>query len=404
MTLTAPPVPLEYVGREQAYVKHQFLRSYLQRLVHKVASFANRIVYIDGFSGPWKSGAENYADTSFGIALKVLTEAKESWASIPNIMLRRTVSMDAHLVERDPDAFAQLQTIGSHFPNVTVTPYPAAFLTVAPKIAQVLPAEAFSFVLVDPTGFALDLMSLKPLLSRDRCEVVFNFMYDFANRFPSLPQLGPVFDKLLPGVDWRSELARLEANPATTSEDRKNTFLSCFKQAVRNVGGFKYVADVDIQYPGRERTFYFLVYGTRRPSGIEVFRDCQIQALEEQSEISGRLQVQAAEARGQMELLGSMNEMRAEPLRAFLRKEGEAAKRQLLALISAEGRRLRWDAVWPQVLADRVIRKSELGRVVNNLRKADVLDIPAWTSNRKQVPDDDYLIAQGRNWQSGLPN
>ena len=316
-----------------------------------------------------------------------------SWAEMPNPVLRRSVSMYAHLVEQRPDAYAQLQGIGRHFPQVKVTPYHADFLAVASNIAQVLPTNAFSFVLVDPKGFSLDLAALKPLIERSRCEVVFNFMFDFVNRFWTLPQLAPNFDKLLPGVDWRTEFERLEADSSTSPEDRKNAVLSWFKQAVRNVGGFKYVADVDIQYPGRERTFYFLVYGTRSPAGIEVFRDCQIQALEEQSNISGKLQVGAAQTRGPMELLDSMDQMREPPLRAFLRREADAARKKLSSLIPTDGRSVRWDAIWPTVLADHVIRKKELGRIVNEMRKAHALLIPAWSSNRKQVPDDDYLIA-----------
>lgn len=121
-TTVAPPVPPEYAGREQAYIKHLFYVSTSGRLVHKIGSFANHVVYVDGFSGPWKSGAEDYADTSFGIALKALTDARLSWANMDG--RNREVRMSAHLVETDPGAFAQLQTIDVHFPAVDVHPYP----------------------------------------------------------------------------------------------------------------------------------------------------------------------------------------------------------------------------------------------------------------------------------------
>jgi hypothetical protein len=69
--MTTPPFE-RYAGREQAWVKHYFLGNYLERLVHKVAASFDTIVYVDGFSGPWKSEAEDFADTSFGIALEAL--------------------------------------------------------------------------------------------------------------------------------------------------------------------------------------------------------------------------------------------------------------------------------------------------------------------------------------------
>ena len=44
-----------YKGREQTYLKHFFLEKYLDRVAHKILSFQNDFVYVDGFSGPWKS-------------------------------------------------------------------------------------------------------------------------------------------------------------------------------------------------------------------------------------------------------------------------------------------------------------------------------------------------------------
>jgi three-Cys-motif partner protein len=392
-TTLAPPVPPEYAGREQAYIKHLFLRQYLGRLVHKIGSFADQIVYVDGFSGPWKSGTEDYADTSFGIALKALTEARDYWSNASG--RPRQVRMLAHLVERDATAFQQLQGIGSHFPAVRVTPYNEEFLDVANVIAREIPEGAFSFMLVDPKGFALDMERLKPLLARDRSEVVFNFMFDFANRFTNLPQLQATFDRLFVGVDWRDELDRLEADPTTTPEDRKRAFLRWFKQAVRHVGGFRYVADVEVQYPGRSRTFYYLVYGTRKPPGIEVFRECQIKALEEQAAVAARMQLHAVMASGQGFLFGSPEPMRDLRLEASLAGERLAAREMMLDMMPANGSSIPWENVWPAVLSEHVVSRSALGREVNKLRQAGFLSVPAWRSNRKQVPDDEYRLARG---------
>ncbi len=68
----------DYAGREQTYVKHVFLQSYLEALVHKTASAYSHVVYVDGFAGPWHSANEKFEDTSFGIALNALRRAKGS--------------------------------------------------------------------------------------------------------------------------------------------------------------------------------------------------------------------------------------------------------------------------------------------------------------------------------------
>lgn len=85
----------DYTDREQAYVKHVLLDSYLERLVHKVASRYDHVAYVDGFAGPWQSANERFEDTSFGIALNALRSAKATWKQHG-----RDVRMSAFLVEK----------------------------------------------------------------------------------------------------------------------------------------------------------------------------------------------------------------------------------------------------------------------------------------------------------------
>ncbi len=50
--------PEFYRGREQTYLKHFFLEKYLERVAWNILSFRDEFVYVDGFSGPWKSEDE----------------------------------------------------------------------------------------------------------------------------------------------------------------------------------------------------------------------------------------------------------------------------------------------------------------------------------------------------------
>lgn len=65
--------------------------------IPKVVSWADEFTYVDLFAGPWQSKSGDYSDTSFGIALRRMTEAKTTQAK-----LGRSVKMVAHLVEKDP--------------------------------------------------------------------------------------------------------------------------------------------------------------------------------------------------------------------------------------------------------------------------------------------------------------
>ena len=68
-----------YRGREQTYLKHFFLERYLERVAYNIGSFVDEFVYVDGFSGPWKSEAESLEDTSFIIAIQKLRQVLTGW-------------------------------------------------------------------------------------------------------------------------------------------------------------------------------------------------------------------------------------------------------------------------------------------------------------------------------------
>src|SRR5437016_14324771 len=65
-----------YQGRTQTKAKHFILRRYLETLTYKLfASGYRELTYVDGFSGPWGSKTDTFADTSFMIAIDVLKNA-----------------------------------------------------------------------------------------------------------------------------------------------------------------------------------------------------------------------------------------------------------------------------------------------------------------------------------------
>lgn len=107
-----------YEGREQALVKHTFLDKYMPAQIPKVVSWAENFVYVDLFAGPWQSKSGDYSDTSFGIALRRMSEAKAKQAE-----LFRSVKMNAHLVEKNPENYAELMEAVKRFPDVEIHCY-----------------------------------------------------------------------------------------------------------------------------------------------------------------------------------------------------------------------------------------------------------------------------------------
>jgi three-Cys-motif partner protein len=201
----------DYDGREQSYVKHVLLESYLDSLVHKIASAYQDFVYVDGFAGPWQSANEKFEDTSFGIALNALRRAKASWKQ-----RGREVNMSAFLIEKTKTAYEMLARVPARYPDLAVQTFADDFLAVLPEILKDIPPNAFAFFLIDPKGWHIPLAKLAPLLARPKSEVIFNFMFDFINRAAGIAEPAVVagLNELMPDGNWRSTLA-------AGTEDRK---------------------------------------------------------------------------------------------------------------------------------------------------------------------------------------
>jgi three-Cys-motif partner protein len=282
----------DYAGREQAYVKHVLLESYLERLVHKVASRYDHVAYVDGFAGPWLSANEKFEDTSFGIALNALRSAKATWKQYG-----RDVRMSAFLVERDKTAYSRLAQVPARYPDVAIKTHCADFLSVVTTILGEIPSNAFAFFLIDPKGWRVPLKTLAPLLARPNSEVIFNFMFDFINRAASInePKVVAGLDELIPLGNWRTALAEGERNGGLSPEERNEVLVNAFSDSLRQIGNYGYVAETAVLRPTKNRPLYSLLYCTRRKEGIDVFRDCQIAALEEQSRTRAAVKIGYAE-------------------------------------------------------------------------------------------------------------
>lgn len=393
-----------YAGREQALVKHHFLAGYLERLVFKTTSVYRELVYVDGFSGPWQNKGERFEDTSFGIALQTLTLVKQTWATMKDPAQRRQVKMTAHLVEQDEAAFSRLAALQAMFPEVEIIAHHGDFTQIASRIAGNIPPAAFSFVLIDPKGWSVDLAAIRPLISRENCEVVFNFMFDFINRFAlsEEPSIAAQLDRLIPGRDWRSRIRavdqrRDEGQGHVASDARKAALVDEFKQALSEVGRYRFVADVDVLRPTKDRTLYFLVYATRRPPGIEEFRECHVRSLQLQSEVRGRRKLEGlSERTKQFELLASTNDMGPDRSSVSLRAEEDRARTLMRELAPAAPATMLWGALWPVILSRCVIRLTDLKRLANDDRKAGFLEFPQWPTAGKRVPEDNYTLRRGQ--------
>ena len=380
----------DYAGREQAYVKHIFLERYLEALFHKTGSVYNHICYVDGFAGPWLSADETFNDTSFGVALSALRTAKGSLHA-----RGRHVKMTALLVERDEEAHGKLLTLQVRYPDIEIKTYNHDFRSIVTQLAQDIPRDAFAFFLIDPKGWRIPLEQLRPLLSRRNSEVVFNFMFEFINRAASMSQ--PIviqgLDELMPNSLWKTRLQQKEDRiTELTMEDRKEVLVGAFGDSLKHIGGYSYVAELTILRPVRERPLYCLVYGSKHERGIEVFRDCQMNAMKMQAQLRAAGKVKVKEARsGQNEMFESMLDMAPDKTAAMLADEKKQARELLLWLTPRAPDHISYKTLWALVLAKHSVKRTDVNKMCGEMKKSGELTFPDWVDG-KRVPEDHYRV------------
>src|SRR5436190_13535370 len=175
-----------YVDREQTQAKHFILRGYLQELTFKVLHGWD-IAYVDGFSGPWDSKADDFSDTSFMIAIGALKDAQDKVAAQTGV--RRKVK--CFFSEKDAKAYEQMSAAVAPFnrpaAGFEIKTFQGEFVDAVEEIRTFI-GRSFPLIFIDPTGWTeYPFTKIAPLFAPSKCEALINFMYDHINRFLTHP-------------------------------------------------------------------------------------------------------------------------------------------------------------------------------------------------------------------------
>lgn len=289
-----------YEGREQAWVKHQVLRRYLQLLAFKVGGFRSgtTLNYIDGFSGPWDAVKDDHGDSSPAIAMRELAATRLALAKAGKPMTPR-----AMFVERNATAFQRLTELCSSAP-IEATPYRGEFESHIQEAVRFASGgtNPFAFVFIDPTGWTgFALPRVAPLLQVRRSEVLINFMWGHIGRF--IDDAGSTaeasFDELF-GEDTSKYRTRWEG---LDGHEREYEVVRTYCERVRVVGGFAHCVSTVIVNPTIDRTHYHLVFATRSRKGLTTFRETERAVTPLQQEIRAKAKQRKEEtATGQRSL------------------------------------------------------------------------------------------------------
>ena len=362
-----------YLGREQTYLKHFFLEHYLERVGYVIGMTYGSLVYVDGFSGPWRSAGENFEDTSFMIAIRRLRKVREG---IENA--GRKVDIRCIFVEKDPKSFASLKQAVSGVTDLEVKPIPGEFENVIPEILDFI-GKRFSLTFIDPTGWTgFALRRIAPILRHRPGEVIINYMTDFLNRFGDQPEHAQSFDEMMGGTGY-----------AGLDEAGKIAFYS---ERIRQVGAFEHVTSTRIKYPYADRSYFHLIYATRHLKGLEEFRRVEEKEIEEQE----RIILEATEFRrlvrgGQRSLFSPEELAGRRSFESELIEQKAKATNRLNRLLD-ERRRVSYEDVLRSLLELPLVFESIIQEIIRNEKERGRIRIEGQTARERKVKKGHYLV------------
>jgi three-Cys-motif partner protein len=378
-----------YAGREQTLVKHFILQKYLERFAHIVGSHWDALTYVDCFSGPWNARSDKFEDSSFAIALKELRNARDTHAQ-----RGRRIALRCFFLEKNRTAHSRLKEFADEVTDATIETRNAELEESVPAIVDFVQrggAKAFPFIFIDPTGwtgFAMD--TIAPLLRLKPGEVLVNFMTGHIRRFLDSPQeeTQASFRRLFGSDDFRAKVQDL------AHQDREDTAVEEYARNVKQTGDFPYTCTAIVLHPEIDRTHFHLIYATRNPKGIEVFKEAERKAMEVQEKARAEAHQRRREARtGQFDLLPSQDLHDPSHYNSLRERYLTKSRRLVLQALQAQ-RRVLYDDAWTLALSEPMTWESDLKDWVEEWAQEGRLDIVGMKP-RQRVPhrsEHNYLV------------
>jgi len=261
-------IPNQYKGKEQAFIKHRLLETYLERLFMIIGQHEHQIRYIDCFAGPWNTESNNLSDTSIAISLRLMKACREKLEK-----MGKNVRFKALFIEKDPGSYEKLDSFlkTQSTEGVSANSMCGDFYPLRSNILKWCGNEDFTFFFIDPTGWkeVVEIETLHPLLMRKHSEYLINFMFEFILRAHNQP----LFERHMMEI-----FGQIPDTFGLSSKERETCLIELYRsqlinahgQGVHNRTRSAFVKTLD---PIKDRTKYHLVYLTRHPLGITVFME-----------------------------------------------------------------------------------------------------------------------------------
>ena len=382
-----------YTGREQTLVKHIILKNYLERFAIIVGSHWDTLTYVDCFSGPWKVKSEKFEDSSFAIALEQLRKAR----TIHKERTGKTLKLRCFFLEKTPSAYAKLKQFADQQDDVVIETKNKTLENALQDILRFVQEggpTSFHFLFIDPTGWSgFAMETIAPLLRINNGEVLINFMIEYIRRFIEWPQKQnqDSFVKLFGSGQFKDILKGLE------EKDREDAIVTASSESVKRVGLFGYTSSAIVLHPEKNRTHFHLIYATRNPKGMKVFKEAEKKAMPVMEKTRDEAQKREREERtGQTELglfSGAVSQDPSAYFRSLRERYVFRARAAVLHLLRTK-KQLAYDEAWSSALTFPLTWESDLKDWIHEWEQDGQLEIMGMKERQRvpQLGEDNCLV------------
>jgi three-Cys-motif partner protein len=373
-----------YTRREQTLVKHIILKHCLERFAIIVGSHWPTLTYIDCFSGPWKVKSEKFEDSSFAIALEQLRKARD----VHKKLTGKKLTLRCFFLEKNPSAYTKLKQFADQADGAEIDTKNKKLENAIQDILKFVQAggpASFPFIFIDPkgwSGFALE--TITPLLRLNPGEVLITFMTEHIRRFIESPQkqTQESFIKLFGSSQFKDKLKGLE------EKDREDAIVTTYSECVKRIGEFRFTSSAIVLHPEKNRTHFHLIYATREPRGIEVFKEAEKKAMPVMEKTRDEAQKREREDRtGQTELGLYSNVATQDPSSYFLSlrdRYTSRARATVLNLIQTK-KQFAYDEAWSSAMTFPLTWESDLKDWIHEWEQDGRMEIRGM-KERQRVP------------------
>ena len=370
-----------YRGREQSFIKHLFLKHYLQAAGYKTLQGRSPTFnFVDAFAGPWRvSDDANYSDASFDQALQTLEDVRANLGKtgVAGLKIRFC------LCEKRAEAVAELRRYAKRKASFEIHVIHGSFEDNLDRIAGIC-RDGFTFTFIDPTGWDIRSEPVLEFLRRQNGEFLLNFMAEHVNRHAEYSKVAASFGRFLADPDWAVDF---DALPTDWNNEKRILFI--LKSKMKDARAARYLPDFAIRKPRENRVKMRLVLGTHSIRGLEVFRD--VQAKVERAEIEMNNKLRDPNDRrpslfSEDEIVDMQQDLAGVGCPRFQREAEERVKKLLV-----EGISVAFNEIAACVLEEVPMRVTEVRLLLVEMKKLGIVafDLPP----RRRVPQPETRIS-----------